>query len=294
MPNYKKLKNDGEEVPHWKVEEQPNKRPKKGGDKSAVATVKDVRQLGCASQDVEPPESSTITRKGTKILGPIRRVRFSRAVLRPGNIRESKGPSLNEIQVKLPHQRSPYAVKFEDRSQEDKSDAPAEMRGDLPRNICKLKEREKATFYSPSDEWVLPAASTIKPEEREFVVDSGPSMHMVSRIDLTSAELETVSTSESPTTMVTAGNSVCQRIGFIRDIFVFFAKGVFLCWFFHCLAARRKRGICFLSLFFSRGLFLLCEHQTHEKDSIQGPFVQDVAMVERGPLERTMSEAMVV
>ena len=28
--------------PHWKVEEQPNKRPKKGGDKSAVAKVKDV------------------------------------------------------------------------------------------------------------------------------------------------------------------------------------------------------------------------------------------------------------
>ena len=32
--------------PHWKVEEQPNRRPKKGGDTSAVAFVKDVRQLG--------------------------------------------------------------------------------------------------------------------------------------------------------------------------------------------------------------------------------------------------------
>ena len=31
--------------PHRKVEEQPNKRPKKGGDKSAVAVVKGVRQL---------------------------------------------------------------------------------------------------------------------------------------------------------------------------------------------------------------------------------------------------------
>ena len=30
--------------PHRKVEEQPNKKPKKGGDKSAVAIVKDVRQ----------------------------------------------------------------------------------------------------------------------------------------------------------------------------------------------------------------------------------------------------------
>ena len=30
-----------------KVEEQSNKKPKKGGDKNAVATWKDVRQLGC-------------------------------------------------------------------------------------------------------------------------------------------------------------------------------------------------------------------------------------------------------
>ena len=92
--------------PHWKVEEQPNKRPKKGGDKSAVAIVKDVRQFGCVSQDVEPPESAAILRKGTKVLGLIRRVRVTKAALRQANIRESKGPSLNKIQVKLPHQRS--------------------------------------------------------------------------------------------------------------------------------------------------------------------------------------------
>ena len=84
---------------------------------SAVAIVKDVRQLGCVSQDVEPPESAAILRKGTKVLGLIRRVRVTKAALRQANIRESKGPSL--IQVKLPHQRSLYAVKFEDKSQEE-------------------------------------------------------------------------------------------------------------------------------------------------------------------------------
>ena len=36
------------------------------------------------------------------------------------------------------------------------------------------------------------APSAIKPEEEEFVVDSGASMHMVSRKDLNSAELDTV------------------------------------------------------------------------------------------------------
>ena len=76
--------------------------------------------------------------KGTKVLGPTRRVRFTRATLRQANIRENEGPSsLGKIQVKLPHQRSPYAMEFEDRSQErrlkDKNDVPAETLGDLPR-----------------------------------------------------------------------------------------------------------------------------------------------------------------
>ena len=31
--------------PHWKVEEEPDKRPKKGDDKSAVAIVRSVRQV---------------------------------------------------------------------------------------------------------------------------------------------------------------------------------------------------------------------------------------------------------
>ena len=64
--------------PHWKVEKQPNKRPKKGGDKSAVAIVKSVRQLGCVSQDAESPESVTISWKSTKVFGSNRRVRFTR------------------------------------------------------------------------------------------------------------------------------------------------------------------------------------------------------------------------
>ena len=52
--------------PHWKVKEQPNKRPKKGGDKSAVAIVKDVRQMVCVSQDAEPSESSAILLRAQK------------------------------------------------------------------------------------------------------------------------------------------------------------------------------------------------------------------------------------
>ena len=77
---------------------QPKKKPKKGDDKSKVAIAKSVRQLSCVSQDTEPPESSTISRKGTKVLGPIRRLRFTRAAVRQSNIRQNEGPSLGKMQ----------------------------------------------------------------------------------------------------------------------------------------------------------------------------------------------------
>ena len=50
-----------------------------------------------------------------------------------------------------------------------------------------------------------------EPEEREFEVDSGASMHMVSKRDFNSAELETVKISNSPTTMMTANGEVQSR-----------------------------------------------------------------------------------
>ena len=72
----------------------------------------------------------------------------------------------------------------------------------------KAQRNGKTTFFSPANESSLPAPSTIKSEEREFVVDSGASRHMLSRKDLNSAELETVKVSKSPTTVVTANGEV--------------------------------------------------------------------------------------
>ena len=95
-----------------RLKNNPRKNPQKGDDKSAVAFVKSVEQLSCVSQDTEPPDSVTISRRGTKVLGPVRRVRFTGAALRQANIRERKGPSLGKRQVKIPHQRSPLAMKF--------------------------------------------------------------------------------------------------------------------------------------------------------------------------------------
>ena len=48
-----------------------------------------------------------------------------------------------------------------------------ERPGNLPEEFISSKRKTKL----PSEEWIVPAASTIKPEERESVVDSGASMH---------------------------------------------------------------------------------------------------------------------
>ena len=57
----------------------------------------------------------------------------------------------------------------------------------LAKNVLKLKEHQRAIFFSPSENRCL-LASTLKPEEREFVVDSGASMHMISKKDVNSAD----------------------------------------------------------------------------------------------------------
>ena len=148
------------------------------------------------------PKSSSILRKSSNILKPIRCVRFTKAVLRNANIRD-QNPSLGMTCPGDPHQRYPNAPKFEDRSQEEtewQERCAREAAWKLAKSVLKLKEHERATFFSPSENRSLPA-STLKPEEREFVVDSGASMHMISKKDLNSAELETVTTLRSPTTV---------------------------------------------------------------------------------------------
>ena len=54
----------------------------------------------------------------------------------------------------------------------------------------------------------MPAASTLEREEREFAVDSGASMHMISKKDLSNAEMDTLTKSCSPTKFITANEEV--------------------------------------------------------------------------------------
>ena len=88
---------------------------------------------------------------------------------------------------------------------------PEAMLGILLKNRYKHKEKDKAACNFPAEEWALLAASTKELVEREFVVVSGASMHVVSKKDLNSAELETMRTSRSPTTVMTGNAEVHTR-----------------------------------------------------------------------------------
>ena len=128
---------------HRQVKEQPSKRSKKDGDKSAVAMLKSTRQLGCVFQDMEPPKSSSILRRSSNIRTPIRCVQFTEAVVRHANIRD-QNPSLGMIWSGDPHQRNANAPKFEDRSQEEtewEERCTCEAAWKLAKNIFKLKEK---------------------------------------------------------------------------------------------------------------------------------------------------------
>ena len=110
-----------------------------------------------------------------------------------------------------PHQRKPSAPKFEDRSQEEtewQERCAREAAWKLGKSALKFKEHERAIFFSSSENRCLRAPSTLKLEEREFVVDSGASMHMISKKYLNAAELETLTTSKSLTTVTTANGEV--------------------------------------------------------------------------------------
>ena len=231
---------------HRQVDEQPGIRSKKNNDKSAIALLKkgnwhgrgrvtdqsrdrsgqpekrsdkklerrssrrrssDARQWGCVFQDMTPPKS--ILRKSSDMQKPIQRVKFTKAIARHTRIRD-QNPSLGYICPGEPHERSPNASIFEDRSLEEtewQEQGAREAAWKLAKNVLKIKEHERATFFSPSENRCH-LASSLKPEEREFVVDSRASMHMISKEDLNCAEMDTFTKSCSLTIVITANGEV--------------------------------------------------------------------------------------
>ena len=127
---------------------KPDKRSdKKLGQKSSKRQF-DVRQMGCVFQDMTPPKS--ILRKSTDMPKTIQRVKFKKAIARHTKIRD-QNPSLGYICPGEPHERSPNAPKFEDRSREEtewQELGAREAAWKLAKNVLKLKEHERAAFFS--------------------------------------------------------------------------------------------------------------------------------------------------
>ena len=208
---------------------KPDKRSdKKLERKSSQRRLSDARQLGCVFQDMTPPKS--FLRKSTDMPKPIQRVKFTKAIARHTKIRD-QNPSLGYICPGEPHERSPNAPKFEHRSQEEtewQEQGAREAAWKLAQNVLKLKEHERAAFFSSPENRCLPA-STLKPEEREFVVDSGASMHMISKKDLSNAEMDTLTKSCSPTIVITANGDVQtheEAIVYVKEFDIFLTMKV--------------------------------------------------------------------
>ena len=161
---------------------------------------------------------------------PLQRVKFTKAIARHTKIRD-QNPSLGYICPGEPHERSPNAPKFEDRSQEEtewQEQGAREAAWKLAKNVFELKEHQRATFFSSPENRCLPA-STLKPEEREFVVDSGASMHMISKKDLSKGEMETLTKSCSPTIVITANGEVQtheEAVVYVKELEMFLTMKV--------------------------------------------------------------------
>ena len=107
--------------------------------------------------------------------------------------------------------------------QSGKSKVPAKQRGSWPKICSNVR-----SMNSPSEKKCL-LASSLKPEESKFVVDSGASMHMITKKDLSDAEMDTLTKSCSPTIVITANGEVQtheEAIVYVKELDIFLTMKV--------------------------------------------------------------------
>ena len=116
--------------------------------------------------------------------------------------------SVNATSSKYPGKERNIAVKFEDPSHE-KTERRHRCARSKAWNLCQkhIQAQRERQSYIPLARGRMGAPGCV----REFVVDSGASIEMVSKRDLNSAELETMRTSRNPTTVMTANGKVQTR-----------------------------------------------------------------------------------
>ena len=212
---------------HTEVDSQPSKKSKKSCGKGSAASLKKSKQPGCVSRIPGRRNPSRFYGGARNFWDQIAPCTFQKGTLHHVTLRKRRGPSQGVIQKCEAHERSPCAPKFEDRTQEETLQQERCARreaGDLARNVHKVNDKDKVTFVSPSEVWSSPGPPSKKPEEREFVVDCGASMHMLSMEALNSMELETIWESRNPTTAITANGKVQtndEATAYVHDLELF-------------------------------------------------------------------------
>ena len=196
---------------HAGGEEKPSKQSKKESTQGAVAILKQKMVQGCVSQNSGPKKSILRKAGQTRYKASAgHTIKFSGRTWYEIQIRERKGTSRGVVQKGEPHERNPCAPKFEERTPEETSrqeECARKAARDLARKIHKLKAEDKATFYSLVEMKASVCVSR-NTEERMFVVESGASMHMLSKKDLSSDEMDTFRRSRTRTKVVTANGQV--------------------------------------------------------------------------------------
>ena len=116
---------------------------------------------------------------------PIQCVKFTKASARHTKIQD-QNPSLGYICPGQRHQRSPNTPKFEDRSQEEtewQEQGAREAAWKLAKSVLNFKEHHSSHLRKNR---CLPAPN-LELEERKIFIDSGASVHMISKKDLSDA-----------------------------------------------------------------------------------------------------------
>ena len=139
-------------------------------------------------------------------MGSNHTVNFSKGTWHHRKILERKGPSRGVIP-----KCDPCAPRVGERTQDETLDQERcahRVPWNLAKNVYELKNTGEASFYSPFEARATAAPTSKSPEEREFVVDTGASMHTLSKQDESSDEMETLRRSTNATTVVAANGEV--------------------------------------------------------------------------------------
>ena len=196
---------------HADGEEKPSKRSKSESTQGAVAILKEKVQ-GCVSQNSDP-KKSVLSESWANEIERFGGTRYKNSHDAPGTkfkFGKEKGQPGGVIEKEEPHERNPCAPKFEERTPEETSrqeEYATKAAWNLARKTFELKAGDKATSCCLV-EIKAPVLVSKNTEERMFVVDSGASMHMLSKKDLSSDEMGTLRRSRNPTTVVTANGEV--------------------------------------------------------------------------------------